>query len=78
MPPIHNKNQRNSLEIKRKIELAIIALKNKEISSICKAARLYNISCFTLTYQLKNCSLCMILHTNSHQLTEAEEKILVQ
>ena len=78
MPPIHNKNKRNSLEIEGKIELAIIALKNKEIISVHEAAQLYNVSYTTLRDQLNGCSSCTILHANSHQLTEAEEEILVQ
>ena len=50
MPPIRNKNQRNSLQIEGKIEIAIIALKNKEIISIREAARLYDIPYCTLSY----------------------------
>ena len=78
MPPIRNKNKRNSLEIEGRIELAIAALKKKEISSICKAAKLYNVPHSTLTYQLKGRPSCTILRANSHQLTEAEEDLLVQ
>ena len=50
MPPIHNKNQRNSIEIEGKIEIAIAFLKNQEIISICEAARLYDIPRSTLTH----------------------------
>ena len=78
MPPIRNKNKRNSLEIEGRIELAIAALKKKEISSIRKAAKLYDVPRSTLTYRLKGRPSHTILRANSHRLTEAEEDLLVQ
>src|SRR5947209_1215650 len=78
MPPIRNKNKAKSLEIEGKIELAILALENKEIASIHEAAWLYNIPHSTLSDQLKDHPSHTILRANSHQLTEAEEEILIQ
>ena len=78
MLSIHNKNQRNSLEIERQTELAITALKNKKIIFIHKVAQLYDVLNSILIYQLSSCSSCMILHANSHQLTDSEEKTLIQ
>ena len=77
MPLICNKSQRNFLEIKRKIDLAIISLKNKKIIFICEAAWLYDVPHFILVYQLNDCISCTILRANSHWLTKAEEEILV-
>jgi hypothetical protein len=41
MPPIRDRNLRNSVEQEGRISLAILALKNKEIRSIREAARVF-------------------------------------
>ncbi|EFW22319.1 conserved hypothetical protein [Coccidioides posadasii str. Silveira] len=78
MPPIRNKNARNSIEIEGRLELAISAFKNEEISSIREAACLFDVPCSTLAYRLKDRPARVNLHTNSHKLTEPEENQLVQ
>ena len=50
MSSIHNKSQKNFLEIKKKIDLAITSLKNKKIIFICEVAQLYNVSHFIFVY----------------------------
>nr|KMM67294.1 hypothetical protein CPAG_03629 [Coccidioides posadasii RMSCC 3488] len=78
MPPIRNKNARNSIEIEGRLELAISAFKNEEISSIREAACLFDVPRSTLAHQLKGRPAQVNLHTNSHKLTEPEENQLVQ
>jgi hypothetical protein len=48
MPPKARQNSRNSIEKEGRIILAISALNKQEISSIRKAARIFNISHATL------------------------------
>jgi hypothetical protein len=48
MPPIRNKNSRNSIEQEGQILLAISALKNGEIHSIREAARVFQVPRSTL------------------------------
>ena len=77
MPPIHTKNARDSIEIERRLELTISAIKKQEILSISKAACIFNVSCTTLDYWLKEWSSRANLHANHHKLTETEENLLV-
>jgi hypothetical protein len=42
MPPIRDKNQKNSADQEGRILLAISDLKNKKISNIGRAAKIYN------------------------------------
>jgi hypothetical protein len=48
MPPKARQNSRNSAEQEGKILLVISAIKNKQITQITKAARVYNIPHSTL------------------------------
>jgi hypothetical protein len=78
MPPIRNKNARNSIEIEGRIELAITAFKKEEKISIRETARQYDVPFSTLQDRLKGRPARINLRANSHKLTETEEKLLVQ
>jgi hypothetical protein len=78
MPPIHNKNSKNSAKQKRRILLTISNLKNQKISSIHKATRIYNIPYSTLYNQYHSIQFKQKKHTNNHKLTKFKEKSLIK
>jgi hypothetical protein len=78
MPPIRNKNPSKSVEIEGKIQLAISNLKNGNISSTRKAARIYNIPHTTLRARLQGIQYKDKKRANRHKLSEFEEDSLVK
>ncbi|KAJ5240733.1 uncharacterized protein N7469_002324 [Penicillium citrinum] len=52
MPPIRSQKTQKSVEQKDRILLVVKAIKNKEISSICKAVHCFDVLCATLQNQL--------------------------
>ncbi|EED11907.1 conserved hypothetical protein [Talaromyces stipitatus ATCC 10500] len=78
MPPIRNKNQKNSAEQEGRIPLAISDLKNGRIRSVRKAAEIYNISRSTLQNRINGMPYRAEKHANNHKLTQSEEDSLVK
>ncbi|EED15263.1 transposon, putative [Talaromyces stipitatus ATCC 10500] len=78
MPPIRNKNSKNSAEQEGRILLAISDLKNEKIHSIRKAAEIYNVSRSTLQNRLNGMTYRAEIRANGHKLTQSEEESLVR
>jgi transposase len=78
MPPIRNKNSKNSAEQEGRILLAISDLKNQKISSIREATRIYNIPYSTLYDRYHGIQFKQKKRANNHKLTEFEEESLVK
>ncbi|EED16233.1 conserved hypothetical protein [Talaromyces stipitatus ATCC 10500] len=78
MPPIRNKNQKNSAEQEGRILLAISDLKNGRIRSVRKAAEIYNISRSTLQNRINGMPYRAEKRANNHKLTQSEEDSLVK
>jgi hypothetical protein len=78
MPPIRNKNHKNSQEQEGRIQLAISDLKNQKISSVRQAARIYNVSRSTLQDRLKGMTYRAETRANGHKLTKSEEDSLIK
>ena len=78
MPPIRSRSSRNSIEQEGRILLAIQAIKNREISSIREAARIFAVLRSTLTTRLRGVQNRAISRPNSHKLTEIEEESLTK
>ena len=77
MPPIRTQNTQNRVEQEGRILLAINAIKNQEISSICEAARRFNIPRATLQDRLRGYQFWHEARANSHKLTQTEEESLI-
>ena len=78
MPPKRSQNPRNSTEQEGRILLAIQAIKNREISSIREAARIFAVLRSTLTTRLRGVQNRAISRPNSHKLIEIEEESLIK
>jgi predicted HTH domain antitoxin len=69
---------KNSTEQEGRILLAISALKNKEISSIQRAAEIFDIPQSTLHDQLNRRQYRIEKRTNSHRLSTTQEESLIE
>jgi hypothetical protein len=78
MPPIRDKNQRNSVNQEGRILLAISDLQNKKISNIGQAAKIYNIPRTTLRRRLHGTQERSQTRANGHKLSQFEEESLVK
>jgi hypothetical protein len=78
MPPIRNKNQRNSVNQEGRILLAISDLQNQNISNIGQAAKIYNIPRTTLRRRLHGTQERSQTRANGHKLSQFEEESLVK
>jgi transposase len=78
MPPIRNKNQKNSAEQEGRILLAISDLKNGKIHSVRQAAEIYNVSRSTLQNRVNGMAYRAEKRANNHKLTQFEEESLVK
>jgi hypothetical protein len=78
MPPIRNKNQSNSQEQEGRLLLAISDLQNKKISTIGRAAKIYNVPRTTLRDRLNGTQQRSQTRANNHKLNKFEEESLVQ
>jgi hypothetical protein len=78
MPPKARQNSRNSAEQEGRILLAISAIKNKQITQIAKAARVYNVPRSTLRDRLCGSNYRKDTRANSHKMTQNEEESLVR
>jgi hypothetical protein len=76
MPPIRSQSSRNRTEQEGRILLAIQAIKNKEISAVREAARLFDVPETSLRRRLKGHKTRSETGVNSHKLTEIEEESL--
>jgi hypothetical protein len=78
MPPICNKNSRNSIEQEGKILLAISALKNEEIRSIREAARIFQVPYTTLIRRYHGVKMRAEKIANGLKLSTYEEESLIK
>jgi hypothetical protein len=78
MPPIRNKNQRNSVNQEGRILLAISDLQNQNISNIGQAAKIYNIPHTTLQRRLHGTQERSQTRTNRYKLSQFEEESLIK
>jgi hypothetical protein len=78
MPPKRSQNARKSSEQEGRISLAILALKNHEISSIREAARLYSVPYTTLTARYHGRAFRLEQRPKGYKLTQIEEETLLQ
>jgi hypothetical protein len=78
MPPIRNKDNTNSQEQEGRILLAISDLHDKKISTIGRAAALYNIPRTTLRRRLEGTQERSQTRANNHKLDEYEEESLIK
>ena len=69
MPPIRNRNSRNSIEQEGRILLAIQAIQKQEIRLIREAARQFNIPWTTLRDRLHSKIYRAEKRSNSYKLT---------
>ena len=76
MPPIRSQSSWNSAEQEGRILLAIQAIENQEISSVCKAVSIYKVPETTLHKHCHSITSHTNSHTNSHKVTEIEEQSL--
>jgi transposase len=78
MPPIRNKNQKNSAEQEGRILLAVSDLKNGKIRSVRQAAEIYNVSRSTLQNRVNGMAYRAEKRANNHKLTQFQEESLVK
>jgi hypothetical protein len=78
MPPIRNKNPKDSVEQEGRILLAISDFQNGKISTIAQAARIYNVPRTTLRNRLHGTQQRSLIRANNHKLTQFEEESLVK
>ncbi|EED14516.1 pogo transposable element, putative [Talaromyces stipitatus ATCC 10500] len=78
MPPIRNKNSKNSAEQEGRILLAISDVKNGKLRSARQAAEIYNVSRSTLQNRLNGMAYRAETRANSHKLSKSEEESLVK
>ena len=75
MPP---KARQNSIKKEGRILLVLSALKNKEIATICDAAKHFNVPRSILQDQLHGRIFRNEIRANSHKLTANEDESLSQ
>ena len=78
MPPIRNKNKKNSAEQEGRILLAVSDLKNGKIRSVRQAAEIYNVSRSTLQNRVNGMAYRAEKRANNHKLTQFQEESLVK
>jgi len=78
MPPIRSEKARKSIEQESRIQLAIQAIKNQEISSIREVARRFNVSRTSLSRRLNGTTFRGETRANRYKLTQTEEETLLQ
>jgi hypothetical protein len=78
MPPIWDKNSRNSIEQEGRILVTISALKNGEIHSIRKAARIFQVPRSTLGTRYHGVQIKTKKRANGLKLSANEEESLVK
>jgi hypothetical protein len=78
MPPIRNKNKRNSLEKEGRLILALTALKKEQITSIREVARQFEVPESTLRDRLRGRQPQAEIRANCHKLAIGEENTLVK
>jgi hypothetical protein len=78
MPPIHDQNPRNSIEQEGGILLAISDLKNGDISTIYRAAAIYNIPYISLYNRLNGMQQKGEKHANRLKLSINKEESLIK
>lgn len=78
MPPKARQISKKAEEQEGRLLLAISALKKQEISSIRKAAEVFNVSRSTLHDRLHGVTPRSETRANNHKMTQNEEESLVQ
>jgi hypothetical protein len=78
MPPIRSQNSQKRVEQEGRLLLAIQAIKNQELSSIRKAAEVFDVPRSTLTTRLNGITYRAETRANSHKLTTFEEQSLYE
>ena len=78
MPPKQRQSARKSIEQEGRILLAISAIQNREIRTICEAARRFDVPRSTLTNRIRGCTLRPEQRANGHKLSCTEEDTLLQ
>ena len=78
MPPKRHLSSRNSVEQEGRIQFAINALKNNEITSVRRAAAVFNVPRSTLQDQLNGLHFRAEQRANSHRLSQTQEDTLIE
>jgi hypothetical protein len=78
MPPNRSKTSKNLVEQEGRLEAAISAYKNSQISSIRKTAATFNVPVTTLHYRLRGRVTKQEKDTSLRLLTAVEEESLVK
>ena len=78
MPSKHTQKSQKSIEREGRLQLAISALKNNQISNIYKAAWVFEVPHITLQNQIHGSQHRIEQRANSHKLTQFEEESLIQ
>jgi hypothetical protein len=78
MPPKPRQSRQNLVEQKGRIQLAIQALKKREISSARRAAEVFNVPRSTLRDRLKGHEFQAELRNHKFRLSENQEEALVE
>lgn len=76
MPPIRSQNSQKRVEQEGRLLIAIQAIQNQEISSVRKAAEVYDVPRTTLRTRLDGQYYRAETRANSHKLTIYEEETL--
>jgi hypothetical protein len=69
---------RNLAEQEGRILLAILALKKNEISTVTRAAQIFNVPCLTLRDWLKGSKYRNEIRPNGHKMTQNKEESLIR
>jgi hypothetical protein len=78
MPPKPCQTTRNLVEQEGRIQLAISALRKKEISSVQRAAEIFNVPRSTLRGWLNGCQYRIEKRNHNHRLSPTQEDSLVE
>jgi hypothetical protein len=78
MPPIRDKNSRNSIKQEGKTSLAISNLKSGKISSVRRATHVYDIPYMSLYERYRGIQMKAEKHVNRLELSTNEEESLVK
>ena len=78
MPPKSRQTSRNLVEQEGRIQLAISALKNKDISNIYRAAEIFDVPRSTLRDRLNVIRYRIEKRANGHRLSTTQEESLVE
>jgi hypothetical protein len=78
MPPKSRQPSGNLVEQEGRIQLAISALKKGQISSICRAAKTFDVPKSTLRGRLNGCQYRIEKRANGHRLSPTQEESLVE